>query len=100
MTKPWNQGSGKRVVGKFLVDAKYLILERCQSDMTGEDLQSLREEIYHQAENTRVRHIPTYTDISPAAIVQAIKDFEAIKDYLVEGDRASMIRVRAANRPD
>ena len=84
-------GEWKRVVGKFLVDAKYLILDRCQSDMTAEDLQSLQAEIYHQAENTGVRHIPSYTDISPAALVQAIKDFEEVKKYLVEGDRAFMI---------
>lgn len=34
-------GEWKRVIGKFLVDAKYLILQRCQDDMTAEDLQSL-----------------------------------------------------------
>lgn len=55
------------------------------------DLPTLGREIQRLATETDVRHLPDYKPISPPALIQAIKDFQGVKERLSEGDRASVI---------
>lgn len=77
-------------VGKYLVKAKYAILRF--TDLEGPRiLPNLREEIRQIAADTDVRHLPDYSPPSPRALIDAVRDFQQVKDRLVEGDRARFI---------
>ena len=82
----------KPIVGQFLVDAKYCVLNWINEEGDEpRDLVSLSEEIQDQAAKTDVRHIPAYTPISPSDLIKAVKDFENVKEILSEEDKASFI---------
>ena len=81
----------KPLVGQYLVRAKYMILRRMDDEETPLSLPDLSREIQKIASETDVRHIPDYTPISPAALINGIRDFEGVKDHFVDGDKASMI---------
>ena len=81
----------KPLVSKYLVRAKYLILRWIDEDEAPKDLLSLGREIQNLAAETDVRHIPDYTPPQPGTLINEIKDFEEVKDHLVEGDEASML---------
>ena len=38
-----------------------------------------------------VRHLADYPQVNPASLIEAIKDFDEVKDHLAEGDEAAMI---------
>lgn len=86
----------KPLVGRYLVRAKYAVLRFTDDDTGLRTLPSLREELRRIASETDVRHLPDYAPPSPKALVDAIRDFQAVKDRLVEGDRARLI----ADAPD
>ena len=79
----------KSLVGNYLVRAKFMILQRM--DEAPLSLPELGREIQRIASETDVRHIPDYVPVSPAALIRAIRDYEGVKDHLVDGDRASMV---------
>ncbi len=79
------------LVGKYLVDAKYLVLRYIDDPNMPKDIGSLRNEIQRLAAGTDVRHLPSYTPVNPSALIQAIENFQRVKDDLVEGDIASII---------
>ena len=82
----------KPLVGKFLVRAKHRILKWTNED--GEKprkLQDLGDDIRKLAAETDVRHIPDYPRAKPGVLMDAIGDFEAVKDHLSPGDKASLI---------
>lgn len=81
----------KPLVGKYLVRAKYAVIQWIDDDSAPRSLPELRREIQKIAAETDVRHLPDYTAPSPRALVQAIRDFQAVKDRLVPGDRATML---------
>ena len=81
----------KLLVGKYLVRAKYLILRWMDDGETPRSLPELGREIQKIAAETDVRHIPDYTPVSPTALINAIRDYEGVKDHLVDGDKASMV---------
>lgn len=84
-------GDWKRLVGAYLVRAKYAII--AEMDETGgkPDLPKLRREIQSIAADTDVRHLPDYAPPSPAALVQAIKGFDQVKQDLMPGDKAALL---------
>ena len=43
------------------------------------------------AADTDVRHLPAYAPPSIPALINAAKDFQAVKDHLIEGDRAKLL---------
>jgi len=89
----------KPLVGHYLVRAKYAVL-RFTDDGTGaRSLPDLREEIRRIAAETDVRHLPDYAPPSPKALVDAVRDFQGVKDRLAEGDRARLIS-EYADTPD
>lgn len=81
----------KPAVGKYLVRAKYLVLRWIDADEGQRDLLSLRRDIRDLARETDARQMPDYAPVDPRAIVDAVQGFEAVKDHLVEGDRAAMV---------
>ena len=82
----------KPIVGKYLVRAKYLILRWTSEDSLGQrTIPDLSQEIQELAVETDVLHIPDYTPPSTSTLLNGIKDFESVKDHLVEGDKASMV---------
>ncbi len=81
----------KPLIGQFLVKAKYLVLKWIDNDETHRDLPELGRELQELAAETDVRHLGDYLPVSPQALVSAIRNFEGIKDHLIEGDKASVI---------
>ena len=81
----------KLLVGKYLVRTKHLILRWMDDEQTPRSLPELGREIQKLAAETDVRHIPDYTPVSPTALINAIRDYEGVKDHLVDGDKASMV---------
>jgi hypothetical protein len=78
-------------VGKYLVRAKYAILRFTDDESAPRSLPALREEIRQIAADTDIRHLPDYSPPSPKALINAIRDFQGVKDRLVEGDRARFL---------
>ena len=81
----------KRIVGQYLVRSKYMVLKWTEKDMKPEGIETLSEDIRQLAEETGVRHLADYPQVNPASLIEAITDFDEVKDHLVEGDEAAMI---------
>lgn len=81
----------KPLVGKYLVRSKYAVIRWIDDDSTPRSLPDLRREIQQIAAETDVRHLPDYTAPSPGALVSAVRDFQAVKDRLLPGDRARLL---------
>lgn len=81
----------KPQVGRYLVKAKYLTIQFLDSDEPQRSLPDLRQRIQQAAAETDVRHLPDYAPPSPSALVEALRDFQNVKDHLVEGDHARLL---------
>lgn len=81
----------KPLVGKYLVRAKYMVLRWMDDDETPKSLPELGREMQKLAAETDVRRIPDYAPVSPSALIDAVRDFEGVKDHFVEGDKASLV---------
>lgn len=81
----------KPAVGKYLVRAKYAVLRWIDEDTTPKNLPDLAREIQIIASETNVKHLPDYQAPAPNALIDAIRDFQGVKDQLVAGDRATLI---------
>lgn len=79
------------LVGKYLVRAKYAVIRWIDDDSSPRSLPDLRREIQQIAAETDVRHLPDYAAPSPAALTNAVRDFQAVKDRLVTGDVARFL---------
>lgn len=81
----------KQAVGSYLVKAKYAVIRWTENEDAPKHLPDLRREIQLIAQQTDVRHMPDYSPPSPGALVNAMRDFQQVKDHLIPGDRALMI---------
>lgn len=81
----------KPQVGKYLVRAKYIMVEFLDTETDRPSLPDLRARIQQAAADTDVRHLPDYSPPSPTALVQALRQFQEVKDHLVEGDNARLL---------
>lgn len=83
----------KPQVGKYLVRAKYAVLEFIDDGQADApmSLPGLRERIRLIAAETDVRHMPDYSPPSPRALIAAARDFQGVKDRLIEGDKARFV---------
>ncbi len=82
----------KKLVGTYLVRAKYAILRWMDEGEKGsKDLVSLGRDIQDIAAETDSRHLPDYIPPRPTTLVKAIQDFQEAKDHLHEGDRAYIL---------
>lgn len=81
----------KKQVGAYLVKAKYAVIRWTEQEDAPAQLPALRQEIQRIASETDVRHFPDYLPPSPAALVNAMRDIQGVKERLIDGDRATMI---------
>jgi hypothetical protein len=82
----------KRAVGRYLVSAKYVVLRWLDdASLIPKSLPDLGREIQAIAAETDVKHFPDYQPPSPKALLEAARDFQAVKNQLVPGDRAIYI---------
>lgn len=81
----------KPLVGKYLVRSKYAVIRFLDDENGPRSLPDLREEIRRIAAETDVRHLPDYAPPSPSALIEALREFQSVKDHLVDGDRAKII---------
>jgi len=81
----------KPLVGKYLVKAKYAVIRWIDDDTIPKSLPALAREIQAIASETDVKHLPDYKAPSPKALLDAVRDFQKVKDQLVPGDRATYI---------
>ena len=79
------------LVGKYLVRAKYAIIRWVDDDQVPKNLPALAREIQAIATETDVRHLPDYSAPSPKALIDAVREFQGVKNQLLPGDRASYI---------
>lgn len=78
-------------VGKYLVRAKYAVLQWIDDPHAPKDLPALAKQIQQIAAETDVRHLPDYAPPSPRTLLDAMADFQAVKDRLHANDRAAYI---------
>jgi hypothetical protein len=81
----------KKVVGAYLVKAKYAVIRWTEDADAPKHLPDLRREIQAIAAETDVRHLPDYAPPSPNALINAMRDIQTVKERLAPGDRALMI---------
>jgi hypothetical protein len=81
----------KKQVGAYLVRAKYAIIEWADDDAVPKSLPDLAKRVQAIATDTDVRHLPDYRSPSPRALIDAVSDFQRVKDQLLPADRASFI---------
>ncbi|WP_290478589.1 hypothetical protein [Hyphomonas sp. UBA1923] len=74
-------------VGKYLVRAKYMVLRWVDADEMPRSLQLLRQELGNLAKETDVRHLPDYSPVEPAALIDVAKQIQGGKDRLGKQDR-------------
>jgi hypothetical protein len=80
------------LVGKYLVRAKYVVLRWLdEGGDAPRSLPALAREIQAIATETDVKHLPDYQPPSPKALLEAARDFQAVKNQLLVGDKASYI---------
>ena len=65
----------KPAVGKYLVRAKYMVLQWIDNDTTPRSLPDLRKNIQKLAKETDVRYIPDYSPPPAEALLRAVKDY-------------------------
>jgi hypothetical protein len=80
----------KPLVGKYLVRAKYVVLRWLDEEagIEKKSLLKLARDIQAIAAETDVKHLPDYQPPSPKALLEAARDFEAVKNQLAPGDKA------------
>lgn len=81
----------KAQVGAYLVKAKYAVIRWTEDPEAPTRLPDLRRDIQLIAAETDVRHLPDYSPPSPTALINAMRDLQAVKARLIDGDRATMI---------
>ena len=79
----------KPLIGRFLVKAKYIVLEFCDSDqpVTRLRIDDLKSALRRLAEETDVRHLPDYPVIHEARLITAVDKIQDAKRDLGKGDR-------------
>jgi hypothetical protein len=85
------EGEWKKVVGRYLVKAKYLTINFLskRTEIKGkEELAVLQGEILAAAEETGVKRIPAYSSPSSALLVKTISDVSSSLAALQQGDHA------------
>jgi hypothetical protein len=81
----------KPAVGKYLVRAKYVIIRWIDDGTEPKSLPALAKEIQAIARETDVRHLPDYQAPAPSVLINAVRDFQSVKEKLSPGDRATYI---------
>jgi hypothetical protein len=78
----------KQAVGSFLLKGKRILLAWADDEGAPRQLPEVRRALLQAATETDVRQIPGYAPPSPAVLIRALQDLQAVKERLIPGDRA------------
>lgn len=84
----------KPQVGKYLVRAKYLLLDFVNQRIEATDasrLAQLRKDLARLAEETDVRHLPDYAPVSAAELIESVVDVSDAKSRLLSRDQIHLL---------
>ncbi|MFN8694376.1 MAG: hypothetical protein ACK5XX_08240 [Holosporales bacterium] len=82
----------KKIVGEYLVKAKYAYLQWSENENPERDLPTLSRELQRIATEANIRRLPHYRPPTPAALLDVAKDIQSAKQQLLEGkDKAMFI---------
>lgn len=84
----------KPQVGRYLVRAKYLVLDFVNQRIEVSDanrLAQLRQDLVKLAEETDVRHLPGYAPASASDLITSVTDFSTAKSRLLKRDSIRLI---------
>lgn len=89
-------GNWRAVVGRFLINAKHRLILWCedgeeQLNIGPNGLQDLRREIHALASETDVLRFPFYSPVKFRTLINAIRDFDRVKDHFDFADIAEII---------
>ncbi len=85
----------KTVVGKYLVKAKYVMIDFLNKDIKQGDtdsLLSLSRQLQKIAEETNVRHLPDYKMPDIRELVESMQDISVAKNYLDKQDKLQYLQ--------
>lgn len=79
----------KKLVGSYLVKAKYIAIEWLDKEPKSARIEDLTEKLRALASETNVRQLPDYAPISPTKLAQSLDEFQRVKKKFV--DRETLI---------
>jgi len=86
----------KPAVGKYLVKAKYFILNYIESRTeigTKEEIQYLESQLLEAAKETDITHFPSYTAVDRSELLNDLGKLNHALSYLTEKDRAIYVTI-------
>lgn len=78
----------KKLIGTYLVLGKWKFLEWADDPDAPQKLAEIRRELQATAAATEVLQLPDYAPPPPGVIIQALQDYQAVKERLLPGDKA------------
>lgn len=87
-------GDIKKVIGDFLVKAKWIIINKLEGKTKITDkaeIQEIQDEIFQLAKSTDVRHFPAYIPLDKTKLLNGIENITQALSYLTSKDRAYYI---------
>jgi hypothetical protein len=87
-------GDIKKIIGPYLVKAKYCIvdyLEKKTSITDENEIRVLQDKLFEMAKETDIRHLPAYVPIQKTKLLEGISDITNALSYLNPKDKASYI---------
>lgn len=79
----------RKIVGSYLVRAKYIAIEWLDKEPESERLEDLTERLRELAREADIRHLPDYAPISPSKLAQSLDEFQRVKKKFA--DKESLV---------
>jgi hypothetical protein len=80
----------KPIIGRYLVKAKYILLEFCDDEHGKPSLSNLRDGLLRLAQETDVRHLPDYAPVNEKKLLTAVERVQGAKGELDRGDKLTV----------
>ncbi len=87
-------GDPKKIIGQYLVRAKYLIIDLLDGKTSLTDLFSIEQiqtKLLDLAEETEIRQLPAYVPITKSKLLSGIENITRSISFLESGDKAAYI---------
>ena len=81
----------KRIIGSFLVDAKYAMIRWSEKDEKIKSVNSIIDEIEALAQKTAVRYFDDYPKLKADTVITAAKNLQTMKNFLLPNDEVKFI---------
>ena len=78
------------LVGRYLVKAKYILLEFCDDERGMPSIGDLRQALLRLAQETDVRHLPDYVPVHDKKLLTAVERIQEAKGELERRDRLTV----------